>query len=173
MKHTTSLALLISMLAMTAAYSVQTGAQSGFRDLNGAPVQLDTHIGNDRWLVVMIWASDCHICNAEAAAYEEFHRSRDEQPVGVLGISMDGEEKRAAARAFVERHGISYPNIIGEPGTVGLYYQSATGEPLRGTPTFLIYNPAGELEAAQAGAVPPESVERFIARKSGSQASEP
>jgi peroxiredoxin len=156
---------MVLMMTVSTAPAARSGEVSIFSDLAGEPVQIETHTGNGRWLVVMIWASDCHICNQEAAAYERFHRAQADNGIDVLGISMDGAEKTAAARTFVERHDLTYPNIIGEPGMVSLHYQSVTGEPLRGTPTFVIYDPSGRLAAAQAGAVPPESIERFVARK--------
>jgi hypothetical protein len=37
-----------------------------------------------------------------------------------------------------------------------------TGEGLRGTPTFMVFDPDAKLVAAQAGAVKPEAVMRFI-----------
>ena len=92
----------------------------------------------------MIWASDCQICNAEAATYARFHESQREKGVGVLGVSMDGQDNKAAALAFIERHDLPFPNLIGEPGMISLYYASLTQESLRGTPTFLIFDPDGE-----------------------------
>lgn len=157
--------LLILMLTVTTMVTAQTDSISVFSDFDGKPQQIESYTGNGKWLVVMIWASDCHICNAEAATYTQFYESQRGKGVGVLGISMDGEARKAAALEFVRRHEVSYPNLIGEPGMIGLYYAALTKEPLRGTPTFLVFDPDGELAAAQAGAVSPGSIERFIASK--------
>ena len=151
------------LIAVSAVLTAQAESISVFSDFNGESRKLEDYTGKGEWLVVMIWASDCHICNAEAASYARFHESQRDDGVGVLGISMDGEEKKEAALAFIERHGLPFPNLIGEPGMVGLYYASLTKESLRGTPSFLIFDPSGELAAAQAGAVPPEAITRFIA----------
>ncbi|MBT8428851.1 MAG: hypothetical protein KJN79_02970, partial [Gammaproteobacteria bacterium] len=80
---------------------------------------------------------------------------------------------KAAALAFIERHDLPYPNLIGEPGMVSLYYASLTQESLRGTPTFLIFDPDGELAAAQAGAVSPEAINRFIAKNNATRSAMP
>jgi peroxiredoxin len=153
------------LLALSTVAVSQDDGLAIFSDFDGNPQQLEDHTGDGKWLVVMIWASDCHICNAEAATYARFHESQRGKDVGVLGISMDGEENKAAALAFIERHDLPFPNLIGEPGMISLYYASLTQESLRGTPTFLIFDPDGELAAAQAGAVSPEAINRFIAKK--------
>ena len=86
---------------------------------------------------------------------------------------MDGQAKKAAALAFIERHDLPFPNLIGEPAMISLYYSALTQESLRGTPTFLIFDPEGELAAAQAGAVSPEAVDRFIAKKNAMRTAGP
>jgi len=83
---------------------------------------------------------------------------------------MDGEEKKAQAAAFVERHALPYPNLIGEPEATMLYYMMQTGSPFRGTPTILVYDPQGKLKAAQAGAVPVENIEAYIAKQRPAEA---
>ena len=153
------------LLVVSTAAKAETASIAIFSDFDGKPAKLESYTGNGRWLVVMIWASDCHICNAEAVSYEQFHRAEHNANVRVLGISMDGEDKKSAARKFIERHKLSFPNLIGEAGMVALFYASLTKESLRGTPTFLVFDPDGELAAAQAGAVPVDSVERFIEKE--------
>jgi hypothetical protein len=44
--------------------------------------------------------------------------------------------------------------------------ENLTGEPWEGTPTFLIYSPAGELRAAQSGGVPAKYIEDYIKKSS-------
>jgi hypothetical protein len=46
------------------------------------------------------------------------------------------------------------------------WYTSVTGRQWVGTPTFLVYDPEGTLRAQQAGAVPTELIEQFIASNS-------
>ena len=43
-------------------------------------------------------------------------------------------------------------------------YMNLTQEQFRGTPTILLYDPSGQLRAAQPGAVPVSSIEAYIAR---------
>ncbi len=141
-------------------------AAAGLKDLHGREQALSDYTGKGKWLVVMFWASDCHVCNAEAHEYERFHQAHRERNATVLGISLDGDGKRADAEKFVRRHDLSFPNLIGEPEDVAYLYGTLTGAPLLGTPAFLVYGPEGRLLARQAGAVPTELLEEFIRRES-------
>ncbi len=161
-----SIALL---LALSATVLAQSEDPSMFSDLDGKPQRLEDFTGDGNWRVVMIWAADCHICNTEAQSYGEFHRAQSGKGIGILGISMDGAENRAAARQFVQRHDLPFPNLIAEPEMVSLFYAAMTQESLRGTPTFLVYDPGGKLVAAQAGAVTVEAIEKFIARQNNTR----
>lgn len=137
-----------------------------FSDFNGQPRTVESYAGNGQWLVVMIWAHDCGVCNQEAESYAQFHLEHKETTARVLGISMDGVAKKADAEAFVARHDLPFPNLLGELIPTMGYYATLTQSAFRGTPTLLLFGPDGELRAAQAGAVPITSIERFIAEKS-------
>ena len=154
---------VMGCLAMT----VQAAGDSPFTDFADQPRTIESFAGDGKWLVVMIWAHDCHVCNIEAESYAHFHETHKDKDARMLGISMDGQAKRAEAEAFIERHDLPFPNLIGDPGATMRHFMQVTGTSFRGTPTILLYDPDGTLTAAQAGAVPPESIEKFIARGSG------
>lgn len=136
------------------------------QDFSGQPKTIGEYTGQGKWTVVMIWASDCHICNKEASAYVDFHFAHSDDDARVLGISIDGQAKKAEAEKFIERHGIAFPNLIGEPQDVAQLYHELTGATFIGTPAFLFYTPEGKLVAQQAGAVPTELIEEFIQQQS-------
>lgn len=126
---------------------------------------LNEFTGQGKWTVVMLWASDCHVCNAEAKTYDKFHRAHREKDATILGVSLDGADKKAEAEKFIQRHSVHFPNLIGEPATVEQLYSQLTGQRWVGTPSFLIYSPSGELRAAQAGAVPVNLIESFMKKE--------
>ena len=137
---------------------------ANLQDFDGKPGAIDDYAGKGKWLVVMIWASDCHVCNAEAQNYDFFHDAHKDKDATVLGISIDGQGGLQDARAFVARHQVSFPNLIGEPQAVMQLFYDLTGVTWVGTPTFLIYNPSGKLVVQQIGAVPVDLIESFIKR---------
>ena len=119
-----------------------------------------------KWLVVMIWASDCEICKREAGSYQRFHARRSPLDARVVGLTLDGEVRETDAREFVARHGLEFDNLLAEPETVIGYYQLLTASRWIGTPSFLVFGPDGELMAKQAGALEPAIIEDFIAANS-------
>jgi peroxiredoxin len=142
------------------------GAGVVLTDFAGKRRTIDEFSGDGKWLVVMIWASDCHICNTEVPEYMAFHEAHKDKDASVLGVSMDGDARKKEAMAFLDRHLVNFPNLIGEIVAVATLYEELTGSFLAGTPAFLIYTPSGELAAKQIGAVPVKLIEEFIAANS-------
>lgn len=146
---------------MAVALVFSTAAVSApLHDLQGEVRSLADYVGKGRWLVVMIWASDCLICNAEAPAYARFQTRHGD--VRVLGISMDGAGQRTDAERFVREHDLNFPNLIGAPEDVAGLWVEQAGQDWVGTPSFLIYGPDGRLRAQRTGRVRPERIEQFI-----------
>ena len=154
-------ALSLWVLCVATAHATDDVLFTGF---NGQPQTIESHIADGQWLLVMFWAHNCHICNQEATSYARFHTAHADRDARVLGVSIDGPEHQAEAADFIDRHRLPFPNLIAEPAVAMLYFMSLTGEPFRGTPTFLLYAPDGTLTAVQAGAVPVDSIEAFIAK---------
>lgn len=155
--------LFLAMSTPAMAADITAGLLRGF---DGSFHSLDEYTGKGKWTVVMLWASDCHACNAEAKQYVKFHKAHKDKNATILGVSLDGETKKADANKFIERHGVTFPNLIEEPGKIENMYASLSGQQWIGTPSFLIYSPTGELRAAQVGAVPTHIIESFIAKES-------
>ena len=164
MKHL--ITTLMLCLSLNGAVIAKGSTDTLFTDLSGQPQAIENFTGDGKWLVVMIWANDCGICNQEAPSYAQFHEQHKDRNARVLGLSLDGPSGKDAAQSFVDRHALPFPNLLGEPELVGLKYQMLTQESLRGTPTFLLYGPDGALRAAQAGAVSIDKVAAFIDKNS-------
>ena len=154
--------LIYLVTMMTWLMFLPAAQASVLQDFNGQAKAISDYSGKGKWLVVMIWASDCHICNKEAHTYVDFHFAHSDDNARVLGITVDGQAKKADALKFIERHKVNFPSLIGEPADVANLFSELTGTHFVGTPAFLFYDPAGELRAQQVGAVPPELIENFI-----------
>jgi len=163
--------VLITLVISTFIATAYAEDDIAFTDFSGRTQTIESYTGNGKWLVVMVWAHDCHVCNREAEGYAQFHEAHKDEDAAVLGVSMDGEAGKAKAEDFVARHDLSFPNLIGEPHGVMLKYMMLTESQFRGTPSVLIFAPDGSLQAAQAGAVPIASIEAFIARTAKAPAS--
>jgi len=137
-------------------------AENGLTDLEGEAAQFSDYVHEDRWLVVMIWSWTCPICANEMPRYARFHDRHMDDRLAVLGISLDGPAAVMEGWGFTEEHGVTFPNLIAKGEDVARFFYQQTGQSLRGTPTFLLYAPGGELKAVQVGPVPPENIEVFI-----------
>ena len=171
MKNVTTLIfLLVSFIFITVTYAGTE--QYGLKSIAGKETSLESHLGKGKWKVVILWASDCHACNQEAEQYIQFHEANKDKNIEVLGISLDGAAKLDDAKDFIKRHDVTFPNLIGEFKQVAAMYESLSGGQWLGTPTILIFDPAGELKAAQPGAVPVGLIEEFINSQSITGSSE-
>jgi peroxiredoxin len=130
------------------------------RDVDGQHRPLGDYIGRGQWTVVAVWSVDCLICQREMpeiAFFHDAHRSRD---ASVLGVSVDGFTERQRVQRFIDEHALGFPNLIGERADVA----RLSGSPFRGTPTYLIFTPRGELAARHVGASAPGYLDRELAR---------
>lgn len=162
-----TLKILIILLTVLISEGILAG-EIKLTDFNGSSSSISDYAGKGKWLVVMLWASDCTVCNREAHNYVDFHQQHQEKDAQVLGISLDGEAKKPEAQTFIKRHKVNFPNLIGESMSVAQMYRERTGNDWIGTPSFMVFNPKGELLGAQAGAVPVSVIESFIEREKAS-----
>ncbi len=160
---------IATLIIITAGIWAVSAHALTLKDFQGESRNLDHLKQPGKWMIVMIWASDCHVCNAEAPAYALFHESHKDNDAHIVGVSLDGFEGIHYAKSFVTNHDLPFPNLIAEPRELVLHYAELTGESFRGTPSFLVYDTSGNLVAAQAGAVPTEVIEAFITRNSTSE----
>lgn len=168
--HGFFLKTLLFAILLCAVLTAVKAASPLFLDLRSdAFVTIDDYREPGKWLVVMIWAHDCQICEREVDDYQRFHQRRAADDAIVLGITLDGEAAKSQALEFIGRHQLRFDNLIGEPEAVAGYYQVTTSSRWVGTPSFLIFAPDGELMAKQAGAVEVEIVESFIAANTGNE----
>ena len=130
----------------------------------GEEVSLSDYAGDGRWLLVMIWGTDCSICFQEMPKISDFHTRHAHQDAYVLGVALDGFEQKQRVRDFAARESLSFPNVIAEMPGFGIRYEFEVGERLLGTPTYLLFNPAGELVANNPGPVRASAVEAFMAK---------
>ena len=161
---------ILATLLLCCAVTVVNASSPLFQNLNSNAFEtIDEYRQPDKWIIVMIWAHDCQICEREVGDYQRFHQTHADDDAIVLGITLDGEERKQNALDFVARHELEFENLIGEPEVVAGYYQLTTGSRWVGTPSFLIFAPDGELMAKQVGAVEVEIVEDFISANAQSQ----
>jgi len=164
MKIRQSLAVLGIFLCLAAGGASSAGPAAALIDLQGKPRQLSEFTGQGRWLVVMVWASTCHVCSAEAHEMVAYHAAHAGRDGGVVGVAIDGHENRSGVEQFIARHKLNFPNLIDDGSTIVEVFAREAGVDWQGwTPTYLVYDPAGRLVAKNIGPVSRQDLEQFMA----------
>ena len=135
-----------------------------FNNFNGSSSKLENHLGKGKWTLLMLWAHDCGVCRAEFPSISDFHQTRKD--VEVIGLSIDGEDKKDLAQSFLDSTKSSFTNYITSLSVVAANYNVLTQENFRGTPTFLLFSPDGELIGNNPGKLSIEALESFIDKNS-------
>jgi len=149
--------LLSVMLISSSAFA--------FTDLDGKADDITNHIGKDKWTIVEIWSSDCGACRMHMPEMVEFDGKLDN--ARILGISLDGQRGIDDAEDFLAEFDVKFPTLVTNSIEMNIWMEQSIGESLRGTPTFILFDPEGKLVAAQPGIVSVESLEKFITQNSG------
>ncbi|MFM9136199.1 MAG: TlpA family protein disulfide reductase [bacterium] len=115
--------------------------------LEGGTWDLADHRGEV--VVLNVWASWCAPCRAEApvlqALWEEFEGQ------GVQFVGLDTRDAAAPATAFVERYGITYPNLVDTSGQLQLLFGDTL--PPQAIPSTLLVDQEGRVAARVLGKV--------------------
>lgn len=133
---------------------------------SGETLSLEDLTGNGKWTLVMFWASTCHICKLQKPDMSAFHEKHKDSKAEVVGIAMDGMERIDDIKRYISETKPSFPSYVADGIIVSSYYFGMTEETLRGTPTYLLFNPEGELLGSNPGLLSVEAIESFIERKS-------
>lgn len=149
-------------LLLTACSGVESGGTSGYisgdgtvttltpnerqpapvlagEDLDGNPISTEDFAGQT--LVINSWGSWCPPCRAEAPALRAVSEEYADQNVQFIGVLI--KDKPAAAKAFNEAQGITYPSIQDFSGETLLGF--ADSMPSQAIPTTWIIDEEGRV----------------------------
>ena len=158
--------LPLAMLALLPVPGSSAPPEETLYDFGGRPHVLEEYLGQGKWLVVMVWASDCVVCEKEIPEMVAFHNAHRGKDAEVLGISVDGPARKDEAQAFIERHKVSFPNLLDGGRAFKVIYLRETGRPwFGGTPMNLVYAPDGKLAARRIGPLAKAEIEAFIEKE--------
>jgi len=149
-KFIVAAALWLPLFAMAGPDLVLPGLDGRHRAVN-------EFIGQGQWTIVAIWSTDCPICRRDMPEMAFFHDAHRYKDAIVVGISIDGGARKTEIAQFIEDHGLDFVNLIGTPAQI-----AALGGPFRGTPTYYLYSPKGNLVVRQVGTLTQEAAEEII-----------
>lgn len=127
---------------------------------NGDPVSSADYAGDV--LVVNFWYAACGPCRAEAKDLEAVYQEFAGENVDFLGVNT--LDSPAAATAFAENYGITYPSAIAaETPAIKLAFAEKT--PIQATPTTLVLDAQGRVAARIIGPIDPSILKTLVQDK--------
>lgn len=135
-----------------------------FTDTDGKNVSLNDYLGNGKFTVLEVWSTDCHLCREHMPDMVKFDgKLKNTQ---ILGVSIDGQPNLDSVDDFMMQYNMKFTNLITNPIEMNIWMQQNTPEGLIGTPTFMMFDPEGQLFAMQGGPVGVDQMEKLILSKS-------
>ncbi|HEV7896436.1 MAG TPA: TlpA disulfide reductase family protein [Planosporangium sp.] len=125
--------------------------------LDGGGFDLAQHRGEV--VVVNLWASWCSPCRAEAPELVAVADATKAQRVSFVGIDI--RDDRDKAKAFVQRHAITYPSLFDPAGRSVLDFAKV---PPSATPSTLIIDRQGRIAALYTKPLMREELESAVRR---------
>lgn len=135
---------------------------SALRDMAGTPTTIDDQVGRGRWSLVVIWATTCHICASEIPRYGAYYASAPEPKFSLLGIALDGFARKDRIIETMARWNMGFPSLVAERPALQWPCANLRKASLYGTPTFMLFNPSGQLKKLNLGPVWISELEAFI-----------
>ncbi len=124
--------------------------------LDGEEFRLADHLGDV--VVLNVWASWCAPCRAEAPGLAAL--ATELEGSGVQFVGLDTRDSDIPARAFVERFGIPYPNVIDRDGRLQLLFGDSL--PPQAIPSTIVIDPQGRVAGRALGKVSESSLRGLI-----------
>lgn len=159
MAAVTALVLLIVLATAVAVLSPSAGLRIGqpapdftLESFDGQRLRLADLSGSV--VVLNFWASWCVTCAEEAPLLEQLWQNYRQR--GVLVIGVDYMDTPAAARAYLERHGITYPNGPDRGGRIARLYR------VTGVPETLVIDRQGRVVPLPVAGAPQQGAVRLI-----------
>lgn len=121
---------------------VLSGTGTSLAQLHGKPALID------------FFASWCDPCAEEAPTLRKLSRTLGDR---ATVVAVDWDDASGPARAFVRKHGWSFPVLADTTGTVGERYGVTTG-----LPTSFVLSPSGRIVATFRGPQSEETLRRAL-----------
>ncbi|MEI6361617.1 MAG: TlpA disulfide reductase family protein [Actinomycetes bacterium] len=126
------------------------------KTLDGGTFRLADHRGEV--VVVNVWASWCAPCRAEAPVLAK--AATDLTGKGVQFVGLDTRDSDTSARAYVQKFGLTYPNVIDRDGQVQLLF--ADSLPPQAIPSTVVIDRQGRVAARALGTVSESAVRGMV-----------
>lgn len=148
------LVLLLLLATQSHAFQLQS--------VDGKRVELDDYVGRGLWTLVMFWSTDCVPCEEQKPMIEAFHHDHAGSDARVVGVALDGIEMHDEIQRLIDKHQPSYVNLVVYTDVFHRQYKKMTGKDFRATPTYVLYDPSGQLVGVRTGPIERALIESIL-----------
>jgi len=114
-------------------------------DFSSNKIELNDHMGNGRWTLVMLWQLNCVPCEKQKPAVEAFHNKYQSSKAHVIGLAMDGHQYMSEIEAFYKEKPTSFPSLVVFGDVFHDQIVAETGKIFPASPGYLLYDPDGKI----------------------------
>jgi len=132
------------------------------RDLDGWWTTINEHIGKGRWSLVVIWASNCHVCASEMPRFGAYYSSAPDPKFSILGVALDGYARKKTIVETMARWNMGFPSLVADMPALQWSGRKLCTSSHYGTPIFALFGPSGQLRKLDVGPVWISELENFI-----------
>lgn len=163
--HSVSASFVSALFVGTLFLSTLSSPAAAFelQRLDGVRTNLNDHVGDGKWTLVMLWTTDCVPCEQQKPMIGEFHDAHVDHDARVVGMALDGPDALPEILALVEHHDANYPTLVAFDDVFGAQFAELAGKNFRATPTYLLYAPDGRYVGTHTGPVERAKLEGIVA----------
>jgi len=146
--------MLIRISIATLMLSISLFASASKLDAHNINSKLSPAIVSSvpgQWTLVQLWTLDCVVCEKQKPALSQLNKDYD--GFTVFGLSLDGLSNADSVKARLAEKLLSFDNYLAELDSVKLQLQSSFDSEYTGTPTYILYSPAGKIIAVHPGPI--------------------
>lgn len=151
--------LLITHLALQMILANQSTMAEFEKQIH---VPLEQQLKQERWELVMFWATYCGPCKRDFKKLGAFIRDNPELPFTIVGVVTDGIEESEKTHAIVDKHDLNYYHLLTNHQAANHFYQGVVKKKLIGTPSYILYNTDNKPVLFHSNAIDIEALELFI-----------
>lgn len=152
-----SIITLVAALLITAQVSA-----FDLKDLSGKSTSIKSLLPLKQWTLVMLWSIDCVACEEQKPMINAFHTDHHLSNARVIGIATDGDQRLGPVIDHINKRPTTFENYVTLHESFEQSFTQETGKRFFGTPTYLLYDPEGQLVGTHAGLIDRAMLERVV-----------
>lgn len=117
---------------------------------------------NGKWQLISIWGLDCVACEKQKPKLSQVNRRYNN--LSVFGVSIDGKHQVESIKKRLNNKPVSFPNAVVEYDDFIKQYANEFDVDFLATPTYILYQPNGQLRGIHTGPIDFSSLVSLIGK---------